>query len=294
MSLAASQTDAPSRRRLSASSVMMVASLVLLASPTLIVIARQSWTDEQSQQGPLVLALGVWLFWRGWPDALAGGARGGLAASVAGMAVCGAAYCLGRLSELSLLEGYGLFGFGLASVYALTGVYGLRRAAFPLMLIGFAMPVPFMVGWPVTTALRLAISDITVQFMRACHVPASRDGLTLYLSSYRIEIAQACSGMNSLLALTALSICYVHLRRDPPVRYLLVLFPLVVIGAVAANLIRVLLLATLTLVAGDGVAQSSMHQLLGLATFAFALLMTFAADEALGRTAWAHRSLEPG
>ena len=258
----------------------------VLAAPTLYLIARASWSDEQSQQGPIVLAIGGWLLWRRWDDMRAAGQPGSLYLTLVGLGSCGLAYAAGRLASLFLVEAYSLYAFGLVAVYALTGWRGLRKGLFPLVFLAFAAPVPFFVGWPITTHLRLWISEATVGLLRLCGVSAARDGLTLYIESYRIEIAEACSGMNSLLALTALGLCYVHIRRDPPFAYYALMFPIIVAFAVVANLVRVLLLATLTLTAGDAVAQGVLHETLGFATFGVALGLTFLADAVLARV-WA-------
>lgn len=265
----------------------MTFGLASLALPTLLMIARESWTDEQAQQGPLVLLIGGWLLLRRWPVMREAGAPGSLLVACAAFAICAGTYVIGRIAALYLVEAYALYAFGLAAVFALVGAAGLARGAFPLLFLAFAAPVPFAVGWPVTVALRLWISELTVEVLRTFHVAAARDGLTLYMQNYRIEIAQACSGMNSLLALSALGICYVHLRRDPPLRYILALLPAIVIFAMVANFVRVLMLAAVTLGFGDAMAQGALHQLLGFGTFLIALMLTFVADDLLSRTPWA-------
>ena len=159
----------------------------------------------------------------------------------------------------------------------------MAKGFFPLVFLAFAAPVPFFVGWRVTTELRLWISETVVAILRMFGVGAARDGLTLFIENYRIEIAEACSGMNSLLALTALGLCYVHIRRDPPFSRYMLLLPVIAFFAVFANLVRVLCLALLTLFAGDAVAQGALHETLGFVTFGVALGLTFLADAGLAR-----------
>lgn len=262
--------------------------LAVLATPTLYLIALASWTDEQSQQGPIVLAIGAWLLWRRWPQMREAGPPGSLALTLLGFLACTVIYVAGRVASLFLLEAYALYGFGLCAVYGLVGWRGLARGLFPLVFLAFAAPIPFFVGFPVTVHLRLWISEATVALLRLFGVGAARDGLTLFIESYRIEIAQACSGMNSLLALTALGLCYVHIRRDPPVAFYLVLLPLIVAFAVVANFVRVMALALLTLNFGDAVAQGVLHETLGFVTFAVALGLTFLADAGLAAS-WPNR-----
>ena len=262
--------------------------LLALAVPTLVMIARESWSDEQSQQGPLVLMIGGWLLWRRWPQMARVGRSGALWVSLAGFAATAVVYVVGRVSATYLAEAYALYGFAIVAVYALVGVQGLRLGMFPLAFLAFAAPVPFAVGWPVTVTLRLWISEFTIRVLQFLGTEATRDGLTLYVSNYRIEIEQACSGMNSLLALSALGSCYVYLRRDPPSWYLVVMLPFIILIAIAANFARVLLLAAMTLTVGDGLAQGWLHQMLGFITFLIALVLTFSID------ALAAKMLRPG
>ena len=267
--------------------------LAVLAAPTVLLIARASWTDEQSQQGPIVLAIGAWLLWRRWGEMRAAGAPGSLLLTLAGLTACGLAYAAGRLASLFLVEAYALYGFGICTIYALVGWRGLAKGLFPLVFLAFAAPVPFFVGFPVTTQLRLWISETTVAILRVFGVGAARDGLTLFIENYRIEIAEACSGMNSLLALTALGLCYVHIRRDPPFAFYLAMFPIIILFAIVANLVRVLCLALLTLWAGDAVAQGLLHETLGFIAFGVALSLTFMADAGLARIWLARARREP-
>ena len=269
--------------RLSLSAWIALIGCAVLAAPTIYLIALASWTDEQSQQGPIVLAIGGWLLWRRWAQMREAGRPGPIALTLIGFIASAAAYIGGRVASLFLLEAYALYGFGLCAVYALVGFKGLSKGLFPIIFLAFAAPIPFFVGFPVTVHLRLWISEATVALLRLFGVAAARDGLTLFIESYRIEIAQACSGMNSLLALTALGLCYVHIRRDPPAKYYLLLFPVFVAFAVIANFVRVIALALLTLNFGDAVAQGVLHETLGFVTFGVAMGLTFVADATLAR-----------
>ena len=194
---------------------------------------------------------------------------------------CALVYIVGRIAALFLAESYALYAFGVVALYAMMGFQGLRKAVFPLAFLAFSAPVPFAVNWSATVALRLWISELTVWTLQLFNVQSAREGLTLYLASYKIEIEQACSGMNSLVALSALGLCYAHLRRDPPAWYMLLLLPFVTIYAVVANFLRVLLLAVMTLTLGDALAQGVLHQTLGILTFIVALALTFVTDSLL-------------
>src|SRR3546814_7716746 len=45
-----------------------LAGIAVMALPTLLSLGRQTWSTEAGAHGPIVLATGIWLFWRCWPE----------------------------------------------------------------------------------------------------------------------------------------------------------------------------------------------------------------------------------
>jgi exosortase/archaeosortase family protein len=96
-------------------------------------------------------------------------------------------------------------------------------------------------------------------------------------------VEDACSGMNSLIGLIAISLFYIYLARNASWRYSIFLVSLVIPIAILANIIRIIILVLLTYFLGDGVAQSFLHVTAGLFLFAIALLLVFAVDSLVSR-----------
>src|SRR3546814_8088708 len=44
-----------------------LAGIAVMALPTLLSLGRETWSTEAGAHGPIVLATGIWLFWRCWP-----------------------------------------------------------------------------------------------------------------------------------------------------------------------------------------------------------------------------------
>src|SRR3546814_2839030 len=45
-----------------------LAGIAVMALPTLLSLGRETWSTEAGAHGPIVLATGIWLFWRCWPE----------------------------------------------------------------------------------------------------------------------------------------------------------------------------------------------------------------------------------
>jgi exosortase len=91
----------------------------------------------------------------------------------------------------------------------------------------------------------------------------------------------ACSGLNSIIGLTAMGLLYVFLTRGSSLLYSLLLIPLIIPIAVAANIVRVTMLVLATYFLGDETAQGIFHVSAGIVLFATALMLIFAVDKAL-------------
>src|ERR1051325_2823478 len=135
----------------------------------------------------------------------------------------------------------------LGGLYALAGVvWGpafLRASFFPFFLFAFMVPLGSLTE-PVTFPLRLTVSKITAAVCDdALGMSVVREGTRLFSSAgllnsntrFEYEVAAACSGMRSLVAITAIGIIYAFMVfRTWSSRMLLMAsaVPLAVIGNV--------------------------------------------------------------
>ena len=272
----------------SASALVLWGGFALCAAPTLLANLHESWSTEQGEHAPIVLALGVWLLARAWPEMRRAATRGGwvqtgcLAAAAIGL------YVVGRVAQQFIIESYGLYLLSLAALYAQLGFAGLMRGRFALGYLILSLPPPYSLSWLLTNHLRLWVTQAAVATYQAFGVEIVRDGLNILVDQYDLAVKEACSGMNSLVSLTALGLIYLHLRRSPPSWYYGVLIVPIVGFAILANFVRILVLIGLTHAFGDAVAQSFLHETAGLVTFAVALVGVVVVDAVLGR--WCSRA----
>lgn len=252
-----------------------------LAIPTAATLGEQVWSKESGAHGPIVLVTGLWLLWRKLPE-LRGIAKPGAAwLTILMLALALPLYVFGRAYDFISLEVGGLYGVGIAMLHAQFGLRALLKNWFPLFYLAFLVPPP---GWfmdSITAPLKLFVSYVTTAGLQAVGVPVFREGVTLMVAQYQLLVEDACSGMNSMTGLVAISLFYIYLLRNASWRYSLFLACLVIPIAIVANIIRVATLVLLTYFFGDAAAQGFLHMAAGLLLFTSALLLVFLVDNLL-------------
>jgi EpsI family protein len=187
------------------------------------------WLDPQSEteHGWLILGLSAWLLWRNLRAADGGGRRaeggdltsgGGaavptldsrpstfvppLAALLAGLAL----HLLGYAVQQTRVSIFGFLLFAWGALALGGGPRWGRAAGFPLAFMLFALPLNVL-----DTAgfwLRIGVTDTAYHLSRAIGIDVIRNGTQLLSpdGSYSYDVAAACSGVRSLMALAALSL----------------------------------------------------------------------------------------
>lgn len=252
--------------------------------PTLFSLGRESWVTEAGAHGPIVLATGLWLFWRQWPELMREAQPGSPAITASVFSASLPVYVFGRAYDFLFLEAGALMLALSGLFYGLFGSGALRKHWFLLIYMSFSVPLP---GWAMdqaTQPLKAFVSQAATALMRGMGVPVFREGVTLYIASYQLLVEDACAGMNSLMGLVSTSLFYIYVLHGARWRYALLLVALIVPVAISANLIRISLLVLLTWFYGDAVAQGFLHFTAGFLLFALALTLIFGIDALLSRT----------
>ncbi len=269
---------------------LLAAGWLALFGPSYAELSRSLWTDEAHGHGPLIGALAAWLLWRQrhalasvlpQPAAWAGGSvfAAGLALLVIGQSQ--AIPTLQMAAQLPVLAGLLLLFRGRAA---------LRPAAFAL---GFLL---FMVPWPgswvdaVTQPLKTAVSAVAVDMLALMGYAVGRAGVVVTVGPYQLLVADACAGLNSLFTLEALALLYMSLLPERSLLHKVVLALCIPLLAFVANVVRVLLLALITLHAGEEAGRGFGHDFAAATLFAVALLLVYATDRLLCTVPWLQKA----
>jgi exosortase len=254
-----------------------------LAVPTLLSLNDQAWSQESGAHGPIVLATGIWLLWREKPVFATQARPGNSVATVVGLLIGIVIYLAGRISDLITLDAAGLYVCGLAIAFGTLGPGLMVRYWFPFLYFAFAIPPPALLLTELTLPLKAFVSEAATALLSGAGLPVAREGVTIFVAQYQLLVEDACSGMNSLVGLTAISLLYVYLRRGSSLAISLILIAFIIPVAIASNVVRIIILILLTYFMGDAAAQGILHPTAGLILFAAALFMIFGIDEVISR-----------
>jgi exosortase len=256
-----------------------------LAGPTIANLSKRAWVRDPAAHGPLVLVTGAWLLARQLTAARGTAQRGAAWLSALLLVASLVVYVAGRVFDFASFEAIGLLGVGIAILHDVFGLPALAKNWFPLLYLGFAVPPPGTLIDQITAPLKQFVSEVAMRSVYFFGIPASRQGVTIFVSKYQLLMEDACSGMNSLVGLTAVSLLYIYLLRGSSVRYSLLMTAFVIPIAIFGNVLRVIVLILLTYFGGDEVAQGFLHYTAGFLLFALDLVLVFAVDSALVRLA---------
>lgn len=261
----------------------MLLGFALLAAPTLQSLGRQVWSRESGAHGPIILATGGWLLWRE-TTALRSIARPGATWLAAAALIFSLfVYVFGRAFDFISLETAGVYGVGLSMFYAMLGSVALLKSWFPLFYLGFSVPPPTWLIDQLTGPLKQFVSSAATVFLQTVGLPIMREGVTIHVAQYQLLVEDACSGMNSLIGLSAISLLYIYLLRGSSLRYSAILTLFIIPIAVLGNILRVMTLILLTYFYGDQVAQGFLHFVAGIFLFTVDLFLVYLVDLALAR-----------
>jgi exosortase len=147
-----------------------------------------------------------------------------------------------------------------------------RVLAFPLCFLFFMVPVPDSVLGLVALPLQLMATKISTLTLHALSIPAYREGNMLYFAQTRLEVAEACSGIRSIISYTMLGVIFAHLFDTGWGRRVLLVASALPL-ALFANIVRVSGTGILAHFYGAAAAIGFLHEFSGLAVFAFGFVL---------------------
>jgi exosortase len=279
------KTDQFQRSRLSLRwpDLTLIAGALLMLLPPMIEVAKNNWSTEQGGHGPIVLATGIWLLVREYKEADGLQRRGNVLLGMLALAILVPAFVLLGITGVLELQVAVMYAALVAGAYLLVGGRMLRAIWFPIFYLAFALPPPDTVVATLTNPVKIAISQVAVSLLYFLGYPVGSSGVVIQIAQYELLVAAACSGLNSLITLSAIGLFYVYLRHRSDHRALLFMSLLVVPVAILANFVRVIILILLTYHVSEAAAQGFLHDFAGIATFAAALATMMAIEAVYSR-----------
>ena len=217
---------------------VLIALVAWLYSPIIYRLALQWWTDPNFSHGFFVPAFSFFVLWQNRAKLLAlprSPSSWGLPIVLVGLVtlvvgVLGAELFLSRTSLLVLVAGLVIYFLGWSF---------FRAVLFPWAFLVLMIPIPAIIFNQITFPLQLLASKVAAAVLPLAGVPVLREGNVINLPDMALEVAEACSGIRSLMSLTTLAIIYGYLMETrTSIRVLLALASIPI--AVAANSLRII------------------------------------------------------
>ena len=248
-------------------------------APTLSRLVGQWWSDPNFSHGFFVPAFSFYVLWQNrakLKEIPAAPSNWGLPVIVFSMAVLllgvfGVELFLSRISLVVLATGMVIF---------FSGWQMLRAILFPLVFLVLMVPIPAIIFNHLTFPLQILASELSASLLPLVGVPVFREGNIINLPAMPLEVADACSGIHSLLSLATLAIMYGYLlEKKVSVRVILAVASIPI--AVAANALRIVGTGLLVQFWDADKAQGFFHEFSGWLIFVCSLLLLFAFHRAL-------------
>ena len=258
---------------LKAGIIACVGTFLLLYWDVLFKLIRDWKTDENYSHGFLIIPIALYLVYER-RERLAVAPRRpsmiGLAAILCALGLLvagtlGAELFLTRISLVIMIAGIVLFLFGPRP---------LRILAFPIAFLLLMIPLPSIVFNQIAFPLQLIASQFGESTLHLARIPVLREGNVIVLANTTLEVAEACSGIRSLISLLTLGIVLGYFSDSRNwVRLIVALSTIPV--AIVANGMRVAGTGVAAYHYGPEAATGFLHTFSGWLVFVFAFAMLF-------------------
>lgn len=178
----------------------------------------------------------------------------------------------GLRGDVTIFQGWGFVVTVAGLVWTWCGGRVTYRLAFPLAFLFFMVPALPIFMNVVSFRLKEVAASGSVQLAQFLGAPVVQRGMDLYFPSGTLTVENACSGMNSLIALMALGALFGYVGHGPVWRRAL-LFALSVPIAIAANVVRITSLCVVASVSNTEEASGLFHDIGGFLLFGVALVL---------------------
>lgn len=186
-----------------------------------------------------------------------------------------AEFFIQRISILVVIAGIVLFIFGRER---------LKTIAFPLAFLLLMIPLPSILLQKITFPLQLFASRCAADALELLSIPVLREGNMIYLSNTSLEVAEACSGIRSMISLLTLGILFAYFTKKILWQRIVLVLACIPV-TILVNAFRVSVTGFLAYHYGAKVAGGFFHEFSGFILFFMAVAMFYGLTLLLPRPA---------
>ena len=252
-------------------------------------LAGQWWHNPNFSHGFFVPLFSAFVIWQDRRRL----ARFPLQPSWSGLPILACAMCVlivGQMGAELFLSRTSLLLVLAAMTVLFLGWNFFRATLFPWAFLILMIPIPAIIFNQITFPLQLLASKVAAATLPLFGVPILREGNVINLPSMALEVAEACSGIRSLMSLVTLAIIYGFLlERRLWVRCLLAVASVPI--AVIANSVRIIGTGLLVQYWDPDKAEGYFHASWGWIIFVISLFLLYALHSLI-EMIWPQREAE--
>jgi len=173
---------------------------------------------------------------------------------------------IGELSAIYIFTQYSLIILLLGLTLSLFGkrVFGLIY--IPIIILLFSIPLPYFIESELTWKLQLVSSEIGVDIIRIFGIPVFLEGNIIDLGNYKLQVIEACSGLNYLYPLMSIGFIVAYIFKAPFL-YKSIIFLSTIPITIIMNSLRIGIVGMLVSYGGIKMAEGFMHYFEGWLIF---------------------------
>jgi exosortase len=255
-----------SMKKTTAAALIALAVSFVLAYQDVLFWLMDDWDlDEEYSHGWLVVPIALYLAWERREQL----ARAPLRPSRWGLVLLVfslGALAAGTLAAETFVARISIVLTAVAAVLYVTGVEHVRILRFPLAFLLLMIPIPGIIFNRIVFPLQLVASDFGARSLAAAGIPVFREGNLISLAHMNLDVAEACSGIRSLISLFTLSLLYGYFTEPRLVMRVILLIATIPV-AIFANGVRVAATGVAANFYGAKVAEGFFHSFSGWIVF---------------------------
>lgn len=175
-----------------------------------------AWSTPEYSHGPIIPLISLYLFLRELRSAPADdGSRKrrwpGLVVIAISLVIAG----FGNIAQIADIVTYAFIIWVGGVVLTVFGWQRGIRHQLPVFHLIFMLPLPQFLYWKMTVFLQGVSSVVGVWFVSAAGIPVFLDGNIIDLGVYKLQVAEACSGLRYLFPILSFSYLFSILYRGP-------------------------------------------------------------------------------
>lgn len=245
------------------------------------------WNSDTQSHGPIVLAIGLWFFYFKTQQILdkqqvfhPKPILGWLLIAIGCLM-----YVIGYSQSVYLISIFSMVFTLCGIICILFGPQIALKYWFALFFFVFLIPWPASVIDTITQPMKIAVSFAADYLLYAFDYPIARSGVILQIGPYKLLVADACAGLNSLFTLEAIGLLYINVINHQAFWRNVLLALLIVPISFTSNVLRVCTLALITFHMGDEAGQGFLHNFSGMILFMTALILIMIVDSIIQKLA---------